>query len=899
MSREPSAKRSGHAGAAAGHTAAGHTGGHPGGARPGRTADNKRDGERTPSFTLRAPLLAFERVHRRTGTIRKTCTFHNPGDQKLPVRVRYGFREHSWFQVVPERPTPAPDPGEPDLLSLPPGESRVHLLIDTDSSNFPFDRFRGRVHFEELDTQASRWIEVSFEEIEELLDFEGHAAIDLGTSNSIVALYHLQDDAVDGEPWNPVLEQSGDPQVPSAVFLRDLGQFRKLAPGSCSVGRAAVAEYRRDPGHDPRSLQLGVKRMIGQSRILTVDAHGAGGYVDPSLVLQVLARALRERSQNHPRVQSRLRRLMVTYPPTWDYRQITRWKSVFQKLGFTDQDLDLTLDEASAAGLFHVFRWMKDPDARNRLLQDLVATQEPRSGEERYLLRLLSFDFGGGTIDLALIAVEVEVPDDAIRLRITLQGSDSLGYGGDHVTLAVFRILKRRLAMAVADPQRAVSGRPNADEPDPDAQAATGVDDAGRFLLPRSGRARRQQSAGTSEEAAHQIRSRWDELERHLTDERLPGGLDDAVDGLLPTRFWTSVDEPIRQGAKHAFGWLWDRAERIKRDLFRAANRPERDLPLRPDADDALRADLPLAEVPGEVLGRPAAGLGMADARAWVTVGEIHRCIAPALERAVASARRLAGRDAVDRVVLTGQSSWIPLVRRLFMRPRSEGGFGLAPNKIEFDAENAKAAVAKGACLLRILRDNLVGIDVDVSGFRANLLAEIFYRSTVGGPRILFEPGPVDDLRYLEESPDPRTFARQLTLFQGSPPHILGHFDFAAAGDELPSFAEAASEAAAALELDALPSHEDYLAMPDPAPERRALREALHEWPEAQLIAWMEASASPGTPEQPVHRYYLTRNRNLLAVRDRGTDKRLFTLRADPRAGGHVSPREDPFSGIH
>ena len=36
------------------------------------------------------------------------------------------------------------------------------------------------------------------EEIEELRDFEGYAAIDLGTSNSTVALYHLRRDAVSG-----------------------------------------------------------------------------------------------------------------------------------------------------------------------------------------------------------------------------------------------------------------------------------------------------------------------------------------------------------------------------------------------------------------------------------------------------------------------------------------------------------------------------------------------------------------------------------------------------------------------------------------------------------------------------------------------------------------------------
>ena len=120
-------------------------------------------------------------------------------------------------------------------------------------------------------------------------------------------------------------------------------------------------------------------------------------------------------------------------------------------------------------------------------------------------------------------------------------------------------------------------------------------------------------------------------------------------------------------------------------------------------------------------------------------------------------------------MVLTGQSSWIPLVRRLFMRPRSEGGFGLAPNKVEFDETNAKAAVSKGACLLRVLRETLVGFDVDVSDFKANLLAEIFYKSPITGKRTLFAAGPIDDLHYVEDSPDPSSFARHLSVFYSSP----------------------------------------------------------------------------------------------------------------------------------
>ena len=124
-------------------------------------------------FSIRAPLLAFERVHRRTGMIRKTCTFHNPADGHLELDVRHGFREHSWIQLVPEQQ----DRDTGKRLLLEPGDTRVHVLMNTDSSNFPYDRFRGRIYFQDNEATAVQWIEVSFEEIEELQDYERRVAV--------------------------------------------------------------------------------------------------------------------------------------------------------------------------------------------------------------------------------------------------------------------------------------------------------------------------------------------------------------------------------------------------------------------------------------------------------------------------------------------------------------------------------------------------------------------------------------------------------------------------------------------------------------------------------------------------------------------------------------------------
>src|SRR5690606_9366976 len=199
-------------------------------------------------------------------------------------------------------------------------------------------------------------------------------------------------------------------------------------------------------------------------------------------------------------------------------------------------------------------------------------------------------------------------------------------------------------------------------------------------------------------------------------------------------------------------------------------------------------------------------------ASASVSVAEIYEAIRRPLEAALARARRLERDGPVHRVVLTGQSSWIPLVRRMFTRPRSEGGFGLAPDKVVFDAENAKAAVAKGACLLRVMRAAMVGFDVDVSEFVANLLADIWYESPLGGRRVLFGAGLGDELRFVEERPDPASFARCLSVFSDAPAILLGQFDFRSQGEPLPDFRPSARATAHALALpDDFPSHAELL----------------------------------------------------------------------------------------
>lgn len=388
------------------------------------------------SFNIHHPLFVFDTVHKRTGSIERNCIFTNPQPVPLKLKVGFDFPEHSWIQIYgPAESRRAPAFVNGQALALQPGDNTVLISFNTDNFNFPERRFKGRISFQDEEDEASReWIEINFERVEELKPFQGFAALDLGTTSSAVALYHLQRDAVRRTPWAAELE-GREATIPSALYVKNFQKFSRHAEGGCLVGRQALRAYRSGAPRDPRCLLLGLKRLIGEPQVLVTDQKGAGGYVDSQELLLELVKFIREQAQNHPGVHALIQKLSVTYPPTWSYRKIRRLRELFQRLGFDAEDLDFSLDEASAAGLFYIYNWIKDRDSRGRLIQDLLESEEEiqhqgRKGK-RYLLNLLSFDFGGGSIDLSLMEAQLELFEHAVRLRLAQLGSDSEDFGGD------------------------------------------------------------------------------------------------------------------------------------------------------------------------------------------------------------------------------------------------------------------------------------------------------------------------------------------------------------------------------------------------------------------------------------------------------------------------------------
>lgn len=868
------------------------------------------------SFNIQSPLLVFDEVHRETGTIERTCIFTNNTNQDVELEVSYDFSEHSWIQIYGPQQN-GRDIVDGDLLCLQPGENRALLSLNTDNFNFPDARFRGRVLFaDRADRQSRDWLEISFERVQEFKPFVGYAAIDLGTSSSTIALYHIRGNAVSRMPWTPALEGS-ESTVPSAVYLESFHRFVQRERSGYLVGRDALRKCRETTPKDPRCLQLGTKRLIGARRTLVTDERGAGGFVDPLDVLYALGKHLRERAQSHPDVHALIRKVNVTYPPTWSHRELSRWKELFQRLGYGADEVDFSLDEASAAGLFYIYNCVRESDSLKKLVQDLLPTEEDllEDGQrgKGYVLDLLCFDFGGGTTDLALIEAKLEVFEKRLRLRLSLIGSDSYNFGGDQVTLAVFRILKRRLAMALCDPVRMhedVIGRPNGRETQPVRSYHEFLrgDEEAEFVLPDSPTSTFSGQPGDSADAPagrRTIQENWGYLCAHLTSESLEAEIEDAVDQLFPTRFFSSDADPCRIDARRNFDWLWDQAEQLKISLLGEVQSRHRESPFPSFSTlKGVRRGVSLRDVPLHFVSEtiPWAGEPVCESLISVGADELWSAVAGNLREAVARARELAGSKTIDRVVLSGQSCRMPMVRWLLSSSRGEGGIGIPPAKIEFDEANAKAGVSKGACLLNVVRETLVGFDLDVADFKANLLSDIFYVEVDGSHRTLFAAGAIDDLAYVEETPELRSFPKYLSIFYGSESNLIGQFLLDDEGERLPPVpASAGSSALAGRNGAALANHADVLELRET--NRDLYTEIVAEllrWSEPERIAWMESTATPGSSTQPRYRFYLTRNHNLFAVRDRGPGRKsLFPLEAAEMTFRGPLPHQDPFSGIH
>ena len=532
--------------------------------------------------------------------------------------------------------------------------------------------------------------------VEEITDsdpvYAGVVAIDFGTANTCVVV-------TPNEGWEPtVLHLDHQPDT-SARGVRSMVAYESVFNPKRPryvVGAKAAAHMRNS---DCTTVFQSIKRHVGSHERWLVGVDASQRIVEYSAheVVDHFLSEVRERAEEE--IQARIVEPNCTYPAAFSKDRALSLAKIYESvqrngaatLAGGGVPCRMITDEATAAAVFYL---------RQRF--DRIQEIQAAVGASRF--HVLCYDLGGGTTDISLMRFRLcgddrdsrecvdAAGDHAAPLIDASEGTYVEGqvvstdgmpwFGGDNMTLAVFRLLKALYACTVVDllEQRIRAG------------ASLPGDEVRQGEIVRALRKERTAieawlAAGSGLAADPSI---------GLAPQK-GAPLSDAVwslfDDLVPTRFHETDDlDPAEQERRHLlFSDLWFEAERVKR----AFGTPEDD-----------------GSPPSEILSRPPLGLqdrydlgGGTAIR--ITYEQLCCHLTPQIGRSLRCAATLvkeAGLERVDFFVLAGNACRLPLVRKLFDEHMK--GVGARPDAPErptnvlFHESEAKTAVAQGACMI-------------------------------------------------------------------------------------------------------------------------------------------------------------------------------------------------------
>lgn len=334
-----------------------------------------------------------------------------------------------------------------------------------------------------------------------------------------------------------------------------------------------------------------------------------------------------------------------------------------------DRVIQLMIDEASAAAFFHLYR---------RIFEEI----DGGLASFRYLyehgLNMLLYDCGGGTTDIALVRAMVD--SNATTLRITvLRRSGVRTFGGDDITRQVCRLLKAKLASALAPAGRGFPQPP----PEP------------------------PQKKGDKEDGWRTLAA---QLERYIADVAAA----DPDDRLVPTK---ALPGQLLAGDRRGTALdLWRIGEGLKRVL--AGEPPDPGTQPQNMTPGIVGWPLNLERVTNRLTQAiyPTDAAAVAQFKkklASVTIGrnEVDALIRPLVMRSIANCNSLIREECEDPrrpdgapmtevhwVVASGNAMKYPLMQELLRQHLAVAHLG-DPLQFTFDPNDAKDATAKGAVL--------------------------------------------------------------------------------------------------------------------------------------------------------------------------------------------------------
>jgi molecular chaperone DnaK len=338
-------------------------------------------------------------------TLRLPLTLVNAGGEELIVEKLVPSGE--WIECLVETP-----------VNIPQGNSRVFDVKITGSSELAGER-AAEIAIQSNSYQAARQIVSCRAKFVEPVEYDEYIGIDFGTTASCVAVLDKNKRPVVME-IDPAEAEGSDPRLmPSVLYFYE--------DGSVTAGRVA----REAATIVPENAVTAIKRVLGIKHRKKLsgreyDATELASKVIEQLVLRTEDSLFRLGEYKTPR------KAVVTVPVEFFDNQRRALLEACRLAGLemeSNSPRGIVIDEAHAAALYYL--------SRGVTLADI-------DGPER----LMIFDFGGGTLDCALI--EIESFGGKLLFK-TLASGGNPKLGGEDIDWALVRFIAGRAKIEYPD----------------------------------------------------------------------------------------------------------------------------------------------------------------------------------------------------------------------------------------------------------------------------------------------------------------------------------------------------------------------------------------------------------------------------------------------------------------
>jgi molecular chaperone DnaK (HSP70) len=323
------------------------------------------------------------------------------------------------------------------------GKLPLVVNINTDHRFFPEEKQSKEEIRIEFKDQPPLTIYLYLQEIISTVEsFRGTFAMDFGTTNTCYAWKARVGDRM--QMSDVVKPPEASREIPTLVRFKDISNrgFPLI-----EIGNHARDYIARNAGRTQQYV-ISVKRLLGLDKELTILDDRSGmepgrfqRYKPEEIAGAIIAELLKEAES---KIGQRIESVIATFPILYNRKKqdaLRRaFRHAFEALNreWRDDRLVLRLDETNAAAFNYVYGQLMD--------------QFRRFSVQTAKHRLLSYDYGGGTIDVSLLDVDLSRDTGGkVTVQTKMLGiTGDAALGGDIVTLTVLRLLKSKLALRIA-----------------------------------------------------------------------------------------------------------------------------------------------------------------------------------------------------------------------------------------------------------------------------------------------------------------------------------------------------------------------------------------------------------------------------------------------------------------